>query len=175
MRSIRFLAAILGLLVSFNASMASANGYFRLGGMYTFSERGRDDLSKTTRTLLDIGGGYVWTKGWTLGGLYQMDKVQSDSYTLDRTSYGPTAGWISQDSGGPYVLATYFFSSKRSDEYEGSGYQFDLGYRFPVKGIFLALQMSYKHFAYNKANGRELDPPYNENYLDPYIALMFDF
>lgn len=172
----KFLLRALLAIVSITSLSAVADGYLKLGAMYMMGAEGSDEMNETSRTLLDLGAGYVWPKGWTLGALYGIEKRKYGEGTtdLERTSYGPTVGWITRDSDGPYILGSYFLKSERND-YEGTGYQVDLGYKFDLSKVALAMQVSYKGFEYTKSNGNSINPPYKEKYLDPYFVLMIEF
>lgn len=149
-----------------------ADGYVRLDALYLSQESGTATTSKTSRTLLDIGGGYAWPSGFTLGALYGTEKIKNDSSSSDRTSVGPTIGWYQKDQG-PFILGTYFFTSEL-DDYKGSGYEVDLGYKFKVSAFSIGLQLSYKHFSYDKNGSASVNPAYVQNYIDPYFAFWFE-
>lgn len=165
-------AAILSALLPLPAF---ADGYLRLQGMYLSSETGTEPKTKTTRTLIDLGAGWVSSNGWTLGALYATEKMKFDSHTSNRTSMGPTIGWVTRREAGPYILGTYFVTSEFDDGFEGTGYQFDLGYKFSIRRISLALQLSYRAFEYDEYDGNSVSPAYTDKRIDPYFALWFDF
>ncbi|NJL25607.1 MAG: hypothetical protein HC902_10820 [Calothrix sp. SM1_5_4] len=88
------------------ATPAFAAGYFRLSGIYSSEETGQGTTTKSSRTLLDLGAGYTWSSGFTLGGLYGTEKRESGDSSTDRTSLGPTIGYL-QKGGGFFALGTY--------------------------------------------------------------------
>ncbi len=154
------------------STSASAEGYFRLGALY-WSEEVGDPAVKSSRTLLDLGGGYIWPSGLTLGGLYGTEKRKAGDSSWDRLSYGPTLGWM-QKGEGFYILGTYFFKSEYED-YEGTGIEADLGYRFKISSVGVGLQFAYKQFEYTKLNGASVSPAYKQTYIDPYFTFWFEF
>lgn len=163
------------LVASLYASTSFAEGYFRLGGVYLMDESGDEgDTSDSTRTLLDIGGGYISPKGWTIGALYGTEKLEVSGSSVDRTAMGPTVGWISRRESGPYILGTYFLSVER-DTLKGKGYQVDIGYKFALRRISFAPQLSYRSLTYDEISGQSLTPKYLEKKIDPYFVLLFEF
>lgn len=167
---IRIICLALAASVS---SPAFAAGHFRLSGIYWSEETEQSTTTKSSRTLLDLGAGYAWPSGLTVGGLYGTEKRKSGDTSTDRTSYGPTIGYM-QSGEGFFVLGTYFFKSEYED-FDGDGYQVDLGYRFKISSVGIGLQMSYKHFKYDEANGSSFSPPLKQTYLDPYFAFWLEF
>lgn len=170
MRKLTYLV-LLSVVVS--GSPAFAAGYFRLNALYLSEETQQSSSSKTTRTLLDLGAGYTWPSGLTLGGLYGTEKRKSDSSSTDRTSYGPTIGYM-QSGEGFFLLGTYFLMSDY-EQLDGTGYEVDAGYRFKVSSVGVGLQIAYKHFEYNKSNGASFSPTIKQNYIDPYFAIWLEF
>ncbi len=162
-------------ILALSSTTTFAAGYIRAGGMYMSESAGTTEMNESTRTLIDIGGGWVSGKGWTIGALYGTDKRKTSAGSTDRTSMGPTVGWITRKESGLYILGTYFLTSTLSPNYKGTGYEADLGYKFQIQRLALALQMSYKHFDYTRNGSASLDPSYKNNYIDPYIVLLFEF
>jgi hypothetical protein len=76
---------------------------------------------------------------------------------------------------GAFVIATYHYSAKLTENSTGSGYQFDLGYKFDLRRVGLGLQLSYKHFDFNKAGSVTISPPYKTTAIDPCISLLSEF
>jgi hypothetical protein len=164
------------LFVSFLLpGFAHADGMLKLAAMYMAAKTDSGGTtSDSSRTLLDLNGAYLWPKGWAAGLLYGMDNQKAGSSTLKRVSYGPSFGWVSRKENGAFVMLSYLFKSEYED-YEGTGYQADLGYKFTVRKIAIVLQFSYKAFNYDKINGQKLSPPLKETKLDPYFGLLFEF
>jgi len=161
-------------LISFSLP-AFAGGYARLGALYLSSESGPEgSTTEGSRTLIDLGAGYVWSQGLTLGVLYGIEKEKSGSSSSDRTALGPTVGWISNPGNGVYILATYFVSVEK-ENYKGTGYQADLGYKFAMGKIALAPQISYRHIAYDELNGNKLATKIIDGNIDPYFVLWIEF
>lgn len=153
-----------------------ATGFLKLSGSYQSSESGSEGATnESSVTRLDLNAGVITQKGWVLGAMYGTDKYKSDGSTLDRTGIGPTLGWVSRKEMGPYILATYFLSLERSDDYEGKGFQVDLGYRFALRKVSISPQISYKDFTYDKVGGATLSPNFIDKRIDPYIALWIEF
>lgn len=166
----------IGILCLFALALSSASAsasYFRLNALYQSEETEQSTSSKSSRTLLDLGGGYTWPSGFTLGALYATEKRDNGTSTTDRTSYGPTLGYM-QEGEGFFILGTYFFKSEY-EEYDGDGYGIDVGYRFKVSSVGLGLQMSYRHFKYDELSGASVNPPLKHTYLDPYFTLWIEF
>lgn len=155
------------------AQNALADGYLRAQPMYLSQGSGSGEITtRTSRTLVDVGGGFVHSAGWTLGVLYATEAQQSTgSATSNRASFGPTLGWMKGGGEGPYVLATYFMSSTL-DSYKGTGYEVDLGYAFPLGKFSLGVQMSYKRFKYTESGGSSLALAYEQEYVDPYFVVF---
>lgn len=163
----------IGFALLFSES-AMAGGYFRLGGMYIAEQNGLEgSTSEVTRTLWDIGGGYVGAQGWTVGLLYGTEKINSGS-GFDRSSFGPTVGWATKKNDGVYVMGTYFLSPTMSGGFKGKGYQLDFGYKFMIRNISFAPQISKKHFAYDEQNGNKINPNYIDDRIDPYFVVWVD-
>lgn len=158
-------------------TLSFADGYLRLGGMYLSSTEGYDGGgdTKTTRTLMDLGAGYIWPAGWTVGGLYSTETIKSGGLSMERKSMGPTVGWISQKQSGFYVLATYILKAEKDPEFEGTGYQGDFGYKFNIGRLSFAPQLTYRHLNFDKYAGNTLNPKYTETKIDPYFVLWFEF
>ena len=191
-RNLLFVALIIGANLVFDTCVAQATIYVRPSLMYLY-DRDEDNGSKTstTRQLIDLGIGYIGQARWALGGLYATERkdVKSEpasggttTTSGNRTSLGPTLGWVSAGDLGFYILGTYFVQSEYvegSNTYKGNGYEADLGVRIPVRGTFVALQVSYKNFEYKKysAGGGdvELSRPRVHTFIDPYFALFFEF
>jgi hypothetical protein len=153
---------------------AIAGGYFRLGAMYIAEQRGLEGAtSDVTRTMWDIGGGYVGSQGWTVGLLYGTEKINSGS-SFDRSSFGPSVGWATRKDDGPYAMGTYFLSPTMSGGFKGTGYQFDVGYKFKIRNISFAPQISKKHFEYDDQNGQAIDPKFIDDRIDPYFVVWVD-
>ena len=164
---------LIPLLILFGAHEAKAEGYIRAGAMYLSGKSGNGTLSGTSRTLVDFGGGYVLPAGWTIGALYG---TESQTYTPtgtpeNRTSFGPTVGWMKPGEEGAFLLASYFLTTTLNT-YKGTGYQVDVGYKFPINRVSAAMQISYKRFKYNEISSSPVDPPYEQEYFDPYFMLF---
>lgn len=163
-------------IFALTSNFAFADGYLRLGGLYLKDSSGSEDApGDITRTMIEIGGGYIQPKGWTIGALYSTDKYSSGGGSLDRTAMGPTVGWMTMKDNGPYVLATYFMSASRSDNLTGSGYQLDLGYKFAVRKVSFGGQLSKKSITFDKANGASFSPKYVEDKIDPSFVILVAF
>lgn len=162
-------------LVMVGAGPVHADGMLKLGFLYLSTDTDSGGTkSESSRMLLDVNPAYIWPKGWAFGLLYGMDKSKNSGVASDRTSYGPSFGWITRKEYGPYVMASYLLKSEL-EQYEGDGIQADLGYKFPLRKIDLGFQLSYKMFNYKKLNGATLSTPYKENKIDPYFILMLQF
>lgn len=172
----KMIFALTVLWLCFSSARVLADGYFKFDGMYTFSKtKDGGGSSESTETLMNFGAGYISQKGWVIGGLYATEKVKSGGQTVDRTSMGPTVGWISRRENGFFILGTYFISSEFGNGYEGSGYEIDLGYKFKIRKVALAPQLSYKNFEYGELNGAKISPPDQLTKLDPYFVLLIEF
>lgn len=88
---------------------------------------------------------------------------------------GPSFGWLTRKEHGPYILATYFYQASLTTNLKGSGYGADLGYKFSLRKLSLGLQISYRHYDFNKAGSASLSPAYTKQTIDPEIALLFEF
>ncbi len=155
--------------VIFNSGFALADGMGKLGLFYN-SSNSEDSgaTSKSSRMVYDMGLYYKFQgSGWVLGALYQNDSTTTDSSSTPRTSYGPSAGYMTRKESGGYIILTYFISSTYGDYNEGNGYQVDLGYKVPTK-IPLAFQISSKEYTYSKWNHKDTK-------LDPYFVAIMDF
>lgn len=167
-------AMILGLAWSYRAE---ASGFVHLGAMYmTESVGSGSSTSDAERTLLDVGGGYISPKGWVAGFMYGTEKYERTGSDSNRTSIGPTLGWVSRKDNGPYVLGSYFLTLKMSPgDYKGNGTQFDIGYKFQIDRVAFAAQISKKNFTYTEGNGANLNPNFVDNKLDPYFVVWIEF
>lgn len=155
---------------------AFANGYIKLDGLYKSTEtKDASGSEKGSETLINVGAGFITQGRWVIGGLYAMEKVKGGNSTVERTSYGPTLGWISGAASGFYLLGTYFISSEFGDGYKGTGYEVDLGYKMGMGRVSIAPQLSYKSFEYDELNGVDLATPLEHTNIDPYFVLIFEF
>lgn len=169
---------VCGFLAVFLASTSAfADGYFKAGLMYMNDKSGTEGSEgDITRTLMDLGAGYIEPKGWTIGFLYSSDKYSSAGASVDRTAMGPTVGWMTTKDNGPYALATYFYTASYSSaSMTGSGYQLDFGYKFAIRKVAFGAQLSKKHITFDKSNGQAMDPKYIEDKLDPYFVMLVNF
>jgi hypothetical protein len=171
----RMYSILLSLFMCLLPAVSHANVLLKLSGLYQSDSSGQGTMSTTSRTLMDFGGYWVSQKGWLVGGLYGSDKTAYTSGSLERTSYGPSFGWLTRKESGPFVIATYHYSAKLTQNSTGSGYQFDLGYKFDLRRVGLGLQLSYKHFDFNKAGNVTITPPYKSTQIDPYVSLLIEF
>lgn len=160
------------------SSLAFAGGYMRLSGMYMSSSYQLTDGSTVegTRTMYDLSAGFVDDKGWTIGALYGTEKESNADGTqsMDRSGFGPSGGWITTKDSGFYGLFTYFLNPTLGS-YKGTGYQLDVGYKFMIKKISFAPQLSKKHFTYTELSGQKLANNYVTDRLDPYFVVWVDF
>ncbi|WP_413559556.1 hypothetical protein [Bdellovibrio sp. HCB209] len=165
-----YLTSLVFLGIGFVSQNALAEGSFAKMTFAYSSHESTDagTSSKTSRLLYDIGAYYKFQGGgWVLGALYQNDAYTSTD-TQNRTSYGVSGGYMTPRESGVYFLGTYFISSKLGDTYtEGTGYQIDLGYKFPTK-IPVVLQISYKMYDYSKFD-------HKDTYIDPQFGFMIMF
>lgn len=168
--TIRILSTI--LVASFSTPVFAA-GHVRLNALYWSQETGQTTQTKTTRTLLDIGAGYSWPSGLMVGGLYGTEKLKSDDNSTDRTSFGPSIGFVVKDTG-PFIIGTYFIESEYED-FKGKGYEVDLGYKFKVSAFSLGLMLAYKKFEYDKNGSTTVSPPLTSTHIDPYFSFWFEF
>lgn len=166
------------LILQFFSSLALADGYMRLSGMYMSSSYQLEDGSKVdgSRTMYDLSAGVVNDKGWTIGVLYGTEKESSADGTqsMERSGIGPSGGWITTKDSGFYGLLTYFLNPTLGS-YKGTGYQLDVGYKFMIRKISFAPQFSKKHFAYDELNGQKISPSYITDRFDPYFVVWVDF
>lgn len=171
LRSVANLNFVMGLFVLsvvLAPRSVRADAYLRLGAMYlsTSVEQG-GSTSEASRLLIDVGGGYVNPKGWTIGGLYS-----TESSDAEPQAYGVTAGWITRKEMGFYTLGTYFVSSKSNGYESGWGYQADLGYRITLRKLTIAPQISYKSHTYDITGSEET---VTVTHVDPMLVVFFDF
>jgi hypothetical protein len=170
MQKISFI--ILSILIS---RITFAAGYVRIDTMYMSESSGQGTSTDISRTLIDFGAGHLFANGFTLGGMYGSEKINANTYTLDRTGIGPTIGYMTSKSKGFYGLATYFFNPTLTGGYKGTGYQLDLGFRFELEKVSIAPQLSKKHFSYDEVNGTPITPPYEEDRIDPYFVIWISY
>lgn len=170
MKYIAALILVFGSLVG--AREARAQGYIRGGAMYLSEGSGSGTINKTSRTLIDVGAGYAHADGWTLGFLYGTESVtySGGAASTNRASFGPSVGYMKADTGF-YGMASYFLTSTYSS-YKGTGYEIDVGYKVPMGKVSLGVQMSYKRFKYTESGGSSIDPPYEQEYIDPYFVIV---
>jgi len=167
---------LIGVLISMPYSSAFAKAYARLGGTYSTQEAGSEGSeSESKRMVMDIGGGHIWSNGATLGLLYATEKNEAGGASIDRKAYGPTVGWVTKSSDGPYVLFTYFLKVERSDNYEGSGMQLDLGYKFGGRTVGFAPQLTYRDLKYDKVSGASISPKTIDKKIEPLFVAWMDF
>lgn len=155
---------------------AFAGGYTRISLMYLSEKIGTEGAAvETSRTLIDLGAGHLFSNGFTLGGLYGSEKYDQATQTSSRTGIGPTIGYMKSKSSGFFFLGTYFINPTMAGGYKGTGTQFDVGYRFALDKISIAPQFSKKSFKYDEANGIEQNPPLVDDRIDPYFVIWISF
>jgi hypothetical protein len=178
------------------SSAAQANQiYFKPTVMYLIdnaeNQGGGNSKENNSRQLIDVGFGFIFEKGLTVGGIYATEKRTTETTTVsgasstvttDRTSLGAGVGWSSPKEMGPFVMAYYFpqstyVNTTTSYNYSGSGYQLDLGVRFKMKHVYFGLQLSYKFFEYKEytvaTTKQSLSDPLKHTNVDPYISVFF--
>ena len=190
------LAQLIIVLAALSPAMAFANAiYFKPTAMYVIDNSenasGANSKSTTSRQLIDVGFGFIFDNGLTVGGLYATEKRNEETTstsgststsTGDRTSLGAGIGWASDKDIGPFVMAIYFpqstyVTSPNNINHTGGGYQADLGVRFKMKHVFFGLQLSYKAFEYKEYSSGPtkiaLSHPLKHTNLDPYLSIFF--
>ena len=172
---------------AFSAAVLKPTGSY----MQSIDDSGTTKTTKT-RTIIEIPFGYYFDMGVGALGIYStekgLDKTESTSgggtsaVETSRTSYGAGIGWMDSSDIGIFVNGYYFFNTEMTQStttYKGTGYQADLGIKFPVKRAFLAVQFSYKYYEYNKttAGGVETDlaTPRKLQFFDPQAAIIVMF
>lgn len=180
MKTLTRVFLVLFSLISLNAF---ADGMFRFDFGYVMDDKAQGATdNKETRQLMDFAGGYIWPVGFVVLGQYAMEKdISTGGGTTNesnRTSYGPGIGWISRQAVGAYITGTYYFSSKyvaSGINYDGTGYQLDVGLRVDLSKVFLLAGMSYEAFEYTKNNSTALSPSVKHSHIDPRIGVQFEF
>ncbi len=172
MRISKYLSlAVLGLTLF--TAQAQAASYARLGTVYMSQDNGGDTHA---RLLLDLGGGWIASNGFSLGFLYASEKnTISNGSSYDRTSFGPNIGYASKREEGWYILGTYLMSTTTTTGLKGTGNQIDIGYKFQINKVSFAPQLSRKQFNYTTQDGNDLNPTYSEGRIDPYFVMWIDF
>lgn len=172
---------MLGLVLALLVGGASADVIVRPGFMYlTDSIDGGGGPTTTTRTLMDAAVGFVSKGGWTITGVYDSDSKSvtssGSSNKFNRTSMGLGLGYMAKN--GVFVDLAYFIQSTyKIDEfkYDGTGFQFDLGYRFEFSKFAVGPMFAYRAFTYDKYDGQKLPTPLKTTNLDPLLTLVFVF
>lgn len=134
-----------------------------------------------------------------LGAIYQheQEEVITSGYSSatsnntansKRTSLGASLGYATETF---HVFLSYFVSSKwnldtvssagaNQYDYDGSGFQIDLGYKIPLWGFFVGPQLSYKMFTYdelvtNGGSAAGINPKLEDTKLEPALVFYYFF
>lgn len=161
--------------VFFVSTSAMADAYLKGALLYQNDKSGNEGTSNnTSRQVLDFAAGYLDPKGWMYGALYSTDTTSSGSASVSRTAMGPSIGYTSTKENGAFAMFTYFYTATMQT-LGGSGYQFDVGYKFAVRKLAFGAQLSKKQITFDKANGVALSTKYIEDKLDPYVFMLITF
>lgn len=181
-------------------SVGGLSDYYIGSSLFYYSNlRTRTSRDEKSYFVYDIRAGYQVNPNIYLGLIYQADKdgLKASGYSSDslnnttssqRASLGPTISYITETY---HAHLTYFYSSKwkldvvtntgtNAYEYTGTGLQADFGYKFPVWGMLIGPQISYKKFTYTKLStngGTEisLSPKLEEDTFEPSLVIYFFF
>jgi hypothetical protein len=208
MKTARGLPAFLFILLSFatpklnaQSSGSGSTSDFFIGGsiFYNSDLRVRTSRDEEAHMAYDGRAGYQIYPHVYLGGMYQVeqDSINTSGYSSDslnnssksnRASYGPSLGYITEAL---HLNFTYFIESKWNLEtttstgngtyaYSGAGFQGDIGYKFPLWGMLIGPQLSYRKFTYDKLstnNGSALTitPKLEDDTFEPSLVIFLFF
>ncbi len=130
----------------------------------------------------DIRAGYINTSSWYFGMIYS-DAKSGGSNGMTQTGIGNSVGYFLGAAG---VIGSYYLKSHQSEDAsagtirreEGSGFQVDLIYSFPIFGsISLSPMLSYKTLTHKKKTQNDVvtGESHNETFIYPFIGLLMSW
>jgi hypothetical protein len=121
------------------------------------------------------------TSGYSSPTLNNLTKGQRQSYGASlvyiTTSYHFSVTYFVNST---WNLDTTTSSESTKYAYKGNGFQFDLGYKIPIWGVFFGPQLSYKLLEYSKlstdgSSSESISPKLKESGLEPSVVLHWFF
>lgn len=184
-----------------HAQSSGITGDFYLGGslFYLSDLRTRNSRDEKSRLVYDVRAAYQIYPEFFLGINYQgeQENTKASGYSSDslnnssqssRTSYGPSVSYMTDTFN---LSVTYYMASKWDLEtatststtrysYSGSGFQADIAYKFPIWGMHVGPQLSYRLYTYDKlsTNGgssQSIAPKLEESTFEPSLTFYFFF
>ena len=167
--------------------------------LYHSGLRTRNSESKNSYLVYEARLGYQVHPEVFLGLHYQVEdeNIENSGYSsanlnntsvTKRTSIGASVGYVTS---GLHLFFSYFLDSKWSlnttssgqqnrYDYNGAGFQVDVGYKIPLWGLFLGPQISYKKFSYGNlstdgGSASSISPQLEETSVEPSLAIYYFF
>ncbi len=167
--------------------------------LYYSGLRSRSSREENAYITSDLRFGYQIHPSFYFGPIYQFDQKNTEStgftvesfnntVKLKRNSIGVSLSYLLESV---HFALSYYIQSKlelntlnkigSSDyNYTGTGFQFDLGYRFSLWGLSLGPQLSYKSYQYPKLeiNGdgsNDITPKLEESNFEPSLTAYYFF
>jgi len=194
-----FIAAALIFSISIPA-IADPGGLYLTEGLmgYEFSFN-NSPTSVTQRLYLssETGLGYIIDGWFYLGGIFNYTAVNEQTSDGGGTTtnhqetfqyYGPSIGYMTDSW---YFLAHYFANAEKKDSLSGAasgtvdntgnGFGFTIGYKIPIGSFEIAPAFSLKFINYtnckdpNTGATSSCNPTIQQNEVDPYVTLLFNF
>jgi hypothetical protein len=129
--------------------------------------------STSTTMIYDVKLGKFLSKGWYVGGIYSsMSYETSGGGPVSGTAYGLSGGYAWQS--GFFVMAHYKLNATYGTYSDGSGLQFDLGYKDKMGSNALwGLELSQRSITYKKNGGAAVE--YKTTDLIPMASIGYMF
>jgi hypothetical protein len=171
---------ILGILLLFVTSMASANIVFSPSFSYMAEEQENAGVttSEYTKSFYDFRLGYLSASGLYLGGIYSMSSYDQ-GYNQKGFAVGPTVGY--KHYAGFFALFSYYLMAElkvdaTSTLTDGMGPQVDIGWAFPLTSSFhIGPQITYRSITFDKIDPGAVAVEITQTDLVPAINLWFNF
>jgi hypothetical protein len=176
---------LLGLALLFMTfSTWAKTDLYVLTSYITRTQNVNTSVNERTDNPIDVKLNWFYNQRYTIGLTYHMGsyefKSASSTTTHKRTAYGLNVGWNGSIA---YLHATYYLSGEYDFDNgtiykEGSGFQFDIGWKIEWGKLFIVPQVTYRSLSYKKSATTsaetELDSS-TDGDIVPYIGLMYRF
>lgn len=192
--------AVLSAPQSYAVGSGGMGDYYFGGSLLYLSDlRARNSRDEKSRLVYDLRAAYQIYPNVFLGPSYlgEQENTKASGYSSEslnnssksaRTNYGACASYMTDTFNFSF---TYFVSSQWDLEtvtststnrysYTGSGFQADLAYKFPVWGMYVGPQLSYRLYTYDKlstngSSSQSITPKLEESSLEPSLTFYFFF
>lgn len=178
----RALIIIASVLLANPASHADGQTGVALFPSFSLKQETGTLAGDTTALHLDIRLGFLTASGLYFGFLYSRTSTIG-SNGINQSSYGNSVGYFYDYFS---VIFTFFLTStshessntSRVTRSEGSGYQLDFSYMFPIGGMSIGPVLTYRTLTFGKEetqDGQIANHGQTESYVYPFFGALFMF